>query len=367
MSDKINIEELFQKELGNYKAKVDPNLWNGIQAGLGTAGAAGVATSVGLTSKIIIGASIVSALTVGSILWINNTSETPISNEKSKVETTIQDNPKSRPPESEKEFVAVDDNKTPADDSKVVEEKDKVKEKSKESNTIESPLKIAIKDSETPVNIPVVVPTKESNISSKTNNPTRESNLHSKEEIGSTHKDEKTNIISALSKVKIEISEQKNQYVSFNASNVPKGAEVRWNFGDGDFGNSSQPDHFYSETGEYRVDLSVSLGDKKVIETTHISIQIDGEIGTLPNIFTPNGDGSNDVFFIESKHLKTFQLTIMDKNQNVIYSTNNPQFKWDGRDKYDQPVKDGNYIYIIVAEDESGNTINKYQQLTIQR
>lgn len=53
----------------------------------------------------------------------------------------------------------------------------------------------------------------------------------------------------------------------------------------------------------------------------------------IPNLFTPNGDGVNDLFVIEGLDQYTSpKLIVRDKNGRVVYQSNNYQNTWGGRD-----------------------------------
>lgn len=158
MSDKDNIKELFQKELGNYKAKVDPSLWNGIQAGLGSAGAAGAGSSIGFAGKIIIGASIATAITVGSILLVNNNKKSTTENEKAKVEVPINNHQEVKEENSSQEITA---NVKDIKQDNSVDNKDRVNTITENQNSNELPLMPEVKNGDAQVSVPRVVPVKE--------------------------------------------------------------------------------------------------------------------------------------------------------------------------------------------------------------
>ena len=109
------------------------------------------------------------------------------------------------------------------------------------------------------------------------------------------------------------------------------------------------------------------LDGESTEETILVKVNVLGKFQELPNVFTPNGDGKNDELFIKGENIEHFQLSVMDKFHNIVYTTEDLNFRWDGRDKYGNPVEDGDYLYIIFAEDKAGNKINKYQQLKIRR
>ncbi len=77
----------------------------------------------------------------------------------------------------------------------------------------------------------------------------------------------------------------------------------------------------------------------------------------LPNTFTPNGDGTNDVF----KPLKNFFIANVDFQVfnewgNKVFETSNPALNWNGNAINGKPVADGTYYYkclLVVKNTES--------------
>jgi len=76
-----------------------------------------------------------------------------------------------------------------------------------------------------------------------------------------------------------------------------------------------------------------------------------------PNVFSPNGDGSNDLFFLTYKNLKSLHLMIVNRWGNVIFDKtsedvllNNPV--WNGYN-----AEEGVYFYRYVATGLTGNEI----------
>ncbi|MCQ2974643.1 MAG: gliding motility-associated C-terminal domain-containing protein [Bacteroidales bacterium] len=67
----------------------------------------------------------------------------------------------------------------------------------------------------------------------------------------------------------------------------------------------------------------------------------------LPNVFTPNGDGKNDIFHpYPYQFIDHIDMTITNRWGHVVYTTNDPDINWDGTDKNSgQIVPDGVYFY----------------------
>jgi len=74
----------------------------------------------------------------------------------------------------------------------------------------------------------------------------------------------------------------------------------------------------------------------------------------IPNVFTPNGDGSNDYFTVEGTNLKSVEGTIFNRWGQVMYSWDNVRGSWDGRTTSGSEAPDGTYFYIIKALGEDG-------------
>lgn len=83
----------------------------------------------------------------------------------------------------------------------------------------------------------------------------------------------------------------------------------------------------------------------------------------IPNVFTPNGDGVNDVFSINGKAITDFNLTIVNRWGNTIFESNDINTSWDGTSN-GTPCLDGTYFYILKAKSTS-NDYNKHGHVTL--
>jgi gliding motility-associated-like protein len=85
----------------------------------------------------------------------------------------------------------------------------------------------------------------------------------------------------------------------------------------------------------------------------------------VPNSFTPNGDGINDVWFPlgNAIDLETYQLSIFDRWGEEIYLSTDPSEGWDGAS-----VQDGVYVYRAnVIDAISGDKHELYGHVTLFR
>lgn len=80
----------------------------------------------------------------------------------------------------------------------------------------------------------------------------------------------------------------------------------------------------------------------------YILVTIGDEL-TVPNVFTPNGDGVNDVFFVNSKGITEYNITIVNRWGNPVFESTDVNASWDGTSDGKKCV-DGTYFYILKAK-----------------
>ncbi len=86
---------------------------------------------------------------------------------------------------------------------------------------------------------------------------------------------------------------------------------------------------------------------------------------TIPNVFTPNGDGINDVLFINYYQAYLTKLTIFDENNNVVFVTTAPKY-WNASDSTAYP-SNTTYYYRLQAKSTTGQNIGKCGTLLLLR
>jgi gliding motility-associated-like protein len=78
----------------------------------------------------------------------------------------------------------------------------------------------------------------------------------------------------------------------------------------------------------------------------------------IPEGFSPNRDGINDVFVITKPYGTTLELEVFNRWGNVVYYNQNYNNEWDGKGTGNflgQDLVDGGYYYTIKAKDSSNN------------
>ncbi len=131
----------------------------------------------------------------------------------------------------------------------------------------------------------------------------------------------------------------------------PSGTNYTWSFGDGSIlaSNDTTVLHVYNQSGNFPVILTAQNGF--CIDTAMAYIKVDLISSfAVPNVFTPNGDGVNDVFTFDAINMGEIHVLIYDRwGLKMFESTSTGNVKWDGKNKGGSTVTDGTYFYIITA------------------
>lgn len=136
-----------------------------------------------------------------------------------------------------------------------------------------------------------------------------------------------------------------------------EGLKGNWDFGDGQAalaGNTVT--HSFSKPGTYK--LTCTVGEAKIEKVIDV-------IGSACTAFTPNGDGVNDEFYIESSQLQELTVKIMDRSGKQVFEISQPGQRWDGKDTGGETLPSGTYFYNIFARSVNGQPINQKGTISI--
>lgn len=307
MEDKDKIKELFSEKLGNYEAKVNPDLWANIASQVGTAATSTAAsTGISVFSKWLIGVGISSAVVTTTLIAVNweteHTSETtPVVAEQS---TTKQ------APEESVELIE--------DELPTITERERVLEQPVRSEEGETrfeemtPPSIGEEEMEMNRSIPTLI-------------------------------DPSDNLIVDTDVIPVEVDDTEQITPTIITGGLPDAIQ-----------------HIEEPVSEPAV-------EEPIIEEEDPIVVEEYSIEKLPNTFTPNGDGSNDFFEMNIKGLNDFSIVVMNSQSKTVYSATDSNFKWDGRDIHGMPVPDGEYVYFLTGKTADGTFVKEYSRLTITR
>jgi len=142
-----------------------------------------------------------------------------------------------------------------------------------------------------------------------------------------------------------------------------------WDFGDGATANVPNPQHIFTNSGSMNVMLVVA-NEYNCMDTAYTSLYIEPEAKILPpklpNAFSPNDDGKNDIFYPRGGPFKNIDFAVYNSWGIKIFHTTKVDEGWDGTYKgVPQPV--GTYVWTIEAETIDGKSYKKTGNVTLIR
>ena len=134
----------------------------------------------------------------------------------------------------------------------------------------------------------------------------------------------------------------------------------QWDFGDGNSSAEPNPLHDFREPGTYRVTLTV-VDSRGCVHSYALSpYRVLAPELFIPNVFTPNADGINDVFRPDYSGVEPYALQIFDRWGTLVFShQGSPAEGWDGYTPSGAPASEGVYYYLIQVGEKAyqGNVV----------
>lgn len=134
--------------------------------------------------------------------------------------------------------------------------------------------------------------------------------------------------------------------------------EIEW-FLDGEsifFGTDPGFSFFLPDSGEFEI-LQVVKNEFGCVDSVKSTIPVRYDFVTfyVPNAFTPNGDGRNDVFLAEANQdiIRNFELKIYNRLGNLVFETEDMDEGWDGKEN-GRTQPHATYFYNIKFRDFTG-------------
>jgi gliding motility-associated-like protein len=156
--------------------------------------------------------------------------------------------------------------------------------------------------------------------------------------------------------------------VTFTNQSIASAKFFDWDMDDGNTYQTRDTKHTFNQVGKFNVTLMVedSFG---CIDSAEIAIDVLGIEGIkMPNAFTPQGDGLNDLYApVYIGDVNYIKLYIYSRWGELIYETTMPGGAWwDGKFK-GEPCPDGVYVYRLEAQFKSNNYYEQQGTVTLLR
>lgn len=380
MKDLDKIEELFRENLSGFESDPGVGVWENIAQNLpaqnAVAGSTAAAGKTGLLKLVAGGLIAVTGITLSVVYFSSDTEEKKADNK----EVVKNDNSQ----EENKEITAnnsLDENTLSENTEVIVEEtdlqqKDIIVKDEKKNKTIIVTVKENPKFNMNKSSVDSWI-TKRNNYNNYSTNSNIASNnaqvisSDTKTEQPVTYEVKEVNESKPIASIKRSISGGPAP-LTITFSNAVEEKHYEWSV-EGDISNESTFTHTFDNPGFYHVRLTVkdSKGNKStdmvevsVGEPLKIEPEFISKVSRGINVFTPNGDGENDLFYFNCENIESFVLQVTDmEGKQIYFETTNPDFKWDGTTLSGDKIVDGTYIYFYKAigkdkkEHSNGNSL----------
>lgn len=117
--------------------------------------------------------------------------------------------------------------------------------------------------------------------------------------------------------------------------------KISWNW-DGSFSGRFRT---IEKNGVYRLTMDYPDCSRETYILTVTDEDCDHAV-FVPNVFTPDGDGNNDVFEIRSKGIDFQKVLVFNRFGQVVFESSDPDFKWEGNHE-GAMAGNGVYLYLL--------------------
>lgn len=139
-----------------------------------------------------------------------------------------------------------------------------------------------------------------------------------------------------------------------------------WGFGDGGSSEETDPVHMYRKTGYYTVCLDANNPDNcpdTICKKIYADIR---PLIDIPNAFSPNGDGFNDILYARGAAVDTMDLKIWNRWGELVFESKSLDHGWDGT--YNgKPQEMDAYAFVLTATFIDGTKFEKQGNITLLR
>ncbi len=153
-----------------------------------------------------------------------------------------------------------------------------------------------------------------------------------------------------------------------NKSNL-NAKQFNWDFGEANMDTTKNPTYIYYNAGRFLVKL-IALDSYGCADSASQELTVnEEEFLFVPNVFTPQGNGLNEVF--EAVYTKSqfdfLELLVYSRWGELLHKTQMPGGVWWNGTYKDSPCPEGVYFYVLKAKSSTGKLYDLNGTITLKR
>ncbi len=142
----------------------------------------------------------------------------------------------------------------------------------------------------------------------------------------------------------------------------------QWVLGNGNNANTLNANTTYTAPGIYTITLMIQNPDGCTASVSRTIEVLLVELGIIPELITPNGDGKNETFEIKGlERYPNTEIEIYNRWGNLVYSKKNYDNSWDGTSNFGGQQRGklpvGTYYVILKFNNEEGRVYKGFVEL----
>lgn len=114
-----------------------------------------------------------------------------------------------------------------------------------------------------------------------------------------------------------------------------------------------------ADAGPFCTDLIVQ-NSNGCYDTANVCVEVGQSSYSIPNVFTPNADGTNDQWIITNEGMTSLHCTIYDRWGVLIYEWDGTTGNWDGMTTSGKAAVDGVYYFTAQLTDFTGKLYDEH-------
>jgi gliding motility-associated-like protein len=158
--------------------------------------------------------------------------------------------------------------------------------------------------------------------------------------------------------------------VNFTNTSSPGATNFEWNFGNGTLAsNNTNVANPYATPGVYTVTLTGEFNGCFASANSTVTVfNFDPPIIEAPNVFSPNGDDTNEAWqFIIFENVAAIDFAIINRWGNVVFESTELNLSWDGKTQSGSDAVEGVYFYKYTVIGLNGLEYSGHGHLTLVR